>query len=140
MIAPTSSRPAAGSRNIAGVLLVLFALAGSACAPEGHEPIATWNGSDATVTLEYRGDAIAVFAAGDWNGWDPLRHPYQWRGGERWVLELTLPPGEHHYLLAVETDEAWEWRTDPANPLRAEDGSGRELSLLRVGNGVAAAE
>jgi hypothetical protein len=103
------------------------------CAPTRQEPLTRWRGDQATLMLEYRGQAQAVFAAGDWNGWAPLANPFQWRGGDRWLLELELPPGEHAYLLAVETDEKWEWKLDPANPVRTRDADGRVLSLLEVG-------
>lgn len=136
---PPSTRLVALPRLL-GLLMLLTPLLILGCAAEGHRPRATWTGDGATVTLEYRGEARGVFAAGDWNGWDPLRHPFQWRGGDRWLLELALPAGEHRYLLAVETDSSWEWRVDPANPLRVRDGDGRELSLLRVGNGAPASE
>ncbi len=103
------------------------------CAPSGQEPLTTWEGDQATLVLEYRGQARAVFAAGDWNGWNPQADPFLWRGGERWQLELQLPPGAHAYLLVVETDQKWEWRLDPANSARTHDADGRELSLLEVG-------
>ncbi len=115
------------------MLMSLFGVLILACAPTQQEPLMRWQGDQATIVLEYRGQARAVFAAGDWNDWVPLASPFQWRGGERWLLELELPPGEHAYLLAVETDDKWEWKLDPANPVRTQDAGGRELSLLTIG-------
>lgn len=114
-------------------LLGLGLLLASACAAPDTRPQTVWEGETARVTLRYGGDARAVFAAGDFNGWEPDRSPFTRRGDGRWELALSLPPGEHAYLLAIETDTRWEWRTDPNNPLRTRDAAGRELSLLRVG-------
>lgn len=125
----------------AGAVLLLISLLFAGCGGGGKGPVTKWEGQQAVVTLEYRGDARAVYAAGDFNGWDPLRSPFRRRGGDRWDLPLELRPGEHRYLLAVETADRWEWKPDPANPLRRRDGAGRELSLLRIeGNGAPLAD
>lgn len=117
------------------VLLVLaLLLAAGACAPAAHAPVATWAGDAATLRLEYRGEALAVYATGDFNGWTPQRHPFRRLEDGRWELSLSLGPGEYCYLLAIESAEGWSLRPDPANPLRSEDAVGRSLSLLRVGN------
>ena len=114
------------------ILLVIGLVLPFGCAGPDPRPVTSWEGESARVTLSYRHGARAVFAAGDFNGWEAERHPFRRDGSGHWVLELELPPGEHAYLLAIETDESWEWRTDPANPLRTRDAAGRELSLLRV--------
>jgi hypothetical protein len=115
------------------VAIALALGAAGACGPPAREPVTTWEGEAARVVLEYRGEALAVYATGDFNDWSP--HPYQRMGGDRWELTLSLPPGEYRYLVAVETAGDWSLHPDPANPLRAEDARGRSLSLLRVGNG-----
>lgn len=117
------------------VFIVLCALlGGGACAPAARAPEATWAGDAATVRLEYRGDALAVYAVGDFNDWTPQRHLFRRLEDGRWELSLPLGPGDYAYLLAVESAESWSLRPDPANPLRREDAAGRSLSLLRVGN------
>ena len=113
------------------VLLLGLALA-AAGGGAPREPVAIWEGPEATVSLEYRGTARAVFATGDFNDWTPRHHPFRWRGEDRWDLSLRVPAGEYAYLIAVESDEKWELKLDPANPLRTRDSAGRELSLLRV--------
>lgn len=121
------------------VLIVLLLCTGlvAACSSSRQAPLTRWQGDQATVTLEYRGGARAVFAAGDWNGWKPELSPFTWRGGERWELELVLPPGEHAYLLVLETDQSRTWKADPANPDRTQDAEGRSLSLINVGTAAA---
>jgi hypothetical protein len=114
-------------------LAPLLLLAGAACAPAARQPLTTWEGEAALVELEYRGEARAVYATGDFNGW--ALAPFTRQEGERWRLTLRVSPGEYGYLLAVESEEDWSLRLDPANPLRREDPAGRGLSLLRVGNG-----
>ncbi|MCB1162494.1 hypothetical protein KDL67_07360 [bacterium] len=114
--------------------LLLLVLA-TGCSTPARQPVTTWEGTAAHVLLEYRGEALAVYASGDFNDWTPQRSPFQRMGGDRWELTLNLAPGEYRYLLAVETRDDWSLHLDPANPLRGEDGGGRALSLLRVGNG-----
>jgi hypothetical protein len=126
---PTRCRRLVATLALEGALL---ASAASGCAPPAREPVATWEGEAARVELEYRGDALAVFALGDFNDWTLA--PFERREAERWVLTLSLPPGEYAYLLGVETEGDWSLRSDPANPRRREDAGGRSLSLLRVGN------
>ena len=115
---------------LAGVLLLG---SGGACAPPARQPVATWEGDAARVLLEYRGEARAVFATGDFNDW--ALAPFSRFEAERWELTLSLASGEYSYLIAVENDSGWSLRPDPANPLRRDDAAGRSLSLLRVGNG-----
>lgn len=119
------------------VIITLGALLGAgagACAPAAQAPVATWAGDTASVRLEYRGDALAVYAVGDFNDWTPQRHHFRRLEGGHWELSLSLGPGEYSYLLAIESEGSWCLRPDPANPLRREDATGRSLSLLRVGN------
>ncbi len=119
-----------GATALAGALLLG---AGGACTPPARQPVAIWEGDAARVRLEYRGEARAVFATGDFNEW--ALAPFSRLESERWELSFSLAPGEYSYLLAVENDSGWSLRPDPANPLRRDDSAGRSLSLLRVGNG-----
>jgi hypothetical protein len=121
-------------RRIRALVAAALLLAGAAgaCAPPARAPVATWEGEAARVQLEYRGEALAVYATGDFNDW--ALAPFTRVEPERWALTLSLAGGEHAYLLAVETASDWSLRPDPANPLRREDAGGRSLSLLRVGN------
>ncbi len=112
--------------RLAMALLCLFVLAG--CAGPSPQPVTRWEGEAARITLSYRHDARAVFAAGDFNGWEPERHPFRRGEDGRWSLELSLPPGEHAYLLAIETDDSWEWRPDASRVRSGLAGSGRSLA------------
>jgi hypothetical protein len=112
-------------------LAVALALLGLACASAAPPPpAAVWEGGDVRVELEYRGEAEAVSIVGDFNDWDPARHPFERMAAERWRVVLRLPPGRHVYLLSVTTDRGRRLRTDPANFRRTRDVFGRELSLL----------
>jgi len=113
--------------------LLLASLVSSCAGPPPRPPAAVWQGDGIRVELEYPGDALAVFAAGDFNGWNPLEHPFYQADGRAWTCSLHLAPGRYHYLLAVETETGWSWRPDPSNPERARDATGRELSLLVLG-------
>ena len=128
---------AALRRRAAGLLLALL-LTGCA-APASHPPATFWEGDVARVELECRQDALAVFAAGDFNQWNPERHPFIEMEDGYWTCTLRLAPGRYAYLLAIETETGWSWRLDENNPARMRDVLGRELSLLIV-NGDAGAD
>lgn len=68
-----------------------------------------------TLAYEARGDAQAVFVAGSFNDWDPTATPMT-RDGDRWVVELDLPPGAYPYkFVEVNYDAggAQAWACDP---------------------------
>jgi hypothetical protein len=113
---------------------ILPACLALSCAASGPDrPRTVWEGGRALVELSYRGDALAIDAVGDFNDWNPGRDSFINRGDGLWTCSLSLAPGRYTYLLAVETDSEWNWQVDPANPERARDGKGRELSLLLIG-------
>ena len=121
--------------RLCAALLVVWLPSG--CGGSGAKgPQATWEGDRATVVLEYKGDAREISAVGDFNAWNPDSHPFIESEDGLWRCSLSLPTGNHTYLLAVETESQRTWQLDVANPERTTDGLGRELSLLVIGSGA----
>lgn len=56
--------------------------------------------------------AVEVFLAGDFNGWDRGKHPMTRGKDGRWVKTLVLAPGRYSYKFVVDG----EWMRDPLNP------------------------
>jgi hypothetical protein len=50
-------------------------------------------------------------------------------GDGRWVAELRLLPGVHHYVFVV---DGTEWRRDPNAASQVDDGFGQVNSVLLV--------
>ena len=46
-----------------------------------------------------------VSLAGDFNNWNPQRHPMRLVGGNNYQTKITLPPGTYRYKFVV--DECW---------------------------------
>jgi 1,4-alpha-glucan branching enzyme len=64
-----------------------------------------------TLHIEFRnGQAQTVCIAGSFNDWHPSATPMLHMGHDRWVKELSLPPGRYEYRLVVDG----EWICDPA--------------------------
>ncbi|WP_235297239.1 glycogen-binding domain-containing protein [Portibacter marinus] len=84
-------------------------------------------GEDVTFRLPNESQAKEVYLSGSFNNWDEKSLPMQ-KIGDRWQLELKLPPGKHYYKFIV--DE--QWTIDQENDLREKDEWGRENSVLIV--------
>jgi 1,4-alpha-glucan branching enzyme len=56
--------------------------------------------------------AKTVSLVGDFNQWDPNRHPMKHREEGTWEKIIVLPPGNYEYKFLV--DGLWE--NDPLNP------------------------
>lgn len=78
-----------------------------------------------TLTLTAQ-DAGRVEVAGSWSGWTP--EPML-KGGDRFTLDVTLPPGRYEYIFLV---DGQFWRADPAAPLSRDDGFGHTNSILNI--------
>jgi hypothetical protein len=125
--------------------LIRRALLGALCAgvlagcggPAVKAPVTVWEGGRARVDLEYRGEALAVFALGDFNGWNPERHPFFQVEPGRWTCSLVLEAGSYGYLLGIESASGWALRPDPGNPAVVKDATGQSLSLLVVAGDAA---
>jgi len=81
-------------------------------------------------------DAERVSLAGDFNAWDPEKHPLKKSSAGLWKKMVSLAPGRYEYRFMVDG----EWRNDPActtcspNPF----GSNNCVLILPAGNGKAA--
>lgn len=57
----------------------------------------------------YAPGATSVSLAGCFNNWDARANSMTSRGGGRWAVVLTLPPGFYHYKFVVDG----QWRCNP---------------------------
>ena len=55
--------------------------------------------------------AEEVLLLGDFNGWDPLKHPMKKDENGVWKKIVMVPPGRHEYKFLVDG----QWRLDPEN-------------------------
>ena len=80
---------------------------GDGAGPQSATPALALN----SVRIGYfKPEALAVYLAGSFNGWDPRETPLQRDSLGDWSIELSLPSGEHRYRLIVDG----EWRDDPS--------------------------
>ena len=95
-------------------------------------------GTGATVTAGLEVPVRLVFVApeagrvavtGDFAAWSPDGIPMMPVGDGRWVAELQLAPGAHHYVFVV---DGTEWRPDPNATSQVDDGFGQQNSVLLV--------
>ena len=82
------------------------------------------------VELTFKDDsAQSVSVAGEFNNWDASANPMKKENGI-WKIILDLKPGKYQYKFVV---NGTEWKTDPQNPEKADDGYGGQNSILTVG-------
>jgi hypothetical protein len=73
--------------------------------------------------------ARAVQLAGDFNGWRPEATPLRRAADGVWVADLPLAAGRRYqYMFVVDG----EWITDPAAPIRVDDGFGGRNAVLEI--------
>lgn len=86
--------------------------------------------SQTAGTIRYRDPAAtAVTVAGDFNQWNPAANAMQKGADGVWEIQLPLAPGDYGYKIVV---NGKDWKEDPDNPLKKDDGYGGKNSLLRV--------
>lgn len=86
-----------------------------------------------TLHLEYRdGKATSVCIAGSFNDWRPSTTPMLHMSHDRWVKELSLPPGRYEYRFVVDG----EWICDPAATEKVPNPFGGCNAVLVVGGPV----
>ena len=108
-------------------LAVLAARGPSAPVAPGPPALATAAPQTVVTTLTLTAqDAGRVEVAGSWSGWTP--EPML-KGGDRFTLDVTLPPGRYEYIFLV---DGQFWRADPAAPLSRDDGFGHTNSILNI--------
>ena len=72
--------------------------------------------------------AVAVFLAGDFNGWNATATPLARNGEGQWSATVALAPGSYEYKFVVDD----QWLEDPANPERKSDPFGGANSVLTI--------
>ena len=56
-------------------------------------------------------DAKEVILMGDFNRWNPKKHPMKKDDDGKWTKALILPPGKYEYKFLVDG----QWKEDPQN-------------------------
>lgn len=83
-----------------------------------------------SVHIEFHdGKAQTVCIAGTFNDWRPSAMPMLHMSHDRWVKELSLPPGRYEYRLVVDG----VWISDPAAKDYVPNLHGSSNSVLVVG-------
>jgi 1,4-alpha-glucan branching enzyme len=54
-------------------------------------------------------DAKEVILMGDFNNWNPKKHPMKKDGDGKWTKAVILPPGQYEYKFLVDG----QWKEDP---------------------------
>ncbi|MFC1828026.1 glycogen-binding domain-containing protein [Thermodesulfobacteriota bacterium] len=81
----------------------------------------------ATFSLEAP-DAGEVFLMGDFNQWDPKKHPMKKDEKGVWKKAVMIPPGTYEYKFKVDG----RWRMDPQNENRCQNRFGTYNNLLNL--------
>jgi 1,4-alpha-glucan branching enzyme len=91
-----------------------------------------------SVLFEYSApSAKAVYLAGQFNNWldnesGKIKEKPEWLmkkdDNGNWKITIKLKPGNHQYKFVVDG----EWKTDPTNPEKADDGHGGHNSVKIV--------
>ena len=63
-----------------------------------------------TFSLE-NAEATEVFLTGDFNNWQPEKHPMQKNKKGTWKKQVMLSPGNYEYKFLVDG----QWKEDPRN-------------------------
>ena len=85
------------------------------------------------VTFEYKAPykAEVVYVTGDFANWNPTAYRMTYFQAEDiWRKTLKLKEGKYHYKFVINGSD---WRYDPKNPQKVEDGYGGFNSVLTVG-------
>ena len=80
------------------------------------------------VLFTFEGEADTVCLSGDFNGWSPDSRCLE-RRGDRWEIEVLLPPGRYRYGFVL---DGKEWVPDPGALVNEEDGFGKKNSVLVI--------
>jgi 1,4-alpha-glucan branching enzyme len=73
-------------------------------------------------------DARDVYLMGDFNDWDPVSHPMKRQSDGKWLLQIWLRHGYHHYLFLVDGARV----LDPNSHGTARYRNDEKVSLLAV--------
>ena len=78
--------------------------------------------------LAYFHGATTVSLVGDFNNWDPQRHPMKKDEEGNWKKYLLLYPGIYEYKFKVNDS----WQNDPENPLTCPNVFGTKNNFIMV--------
>jgi len=81
------------------------------------------------VTFSFESsDAKEVILMGDFNDWNPKRHPMKTDGNGVWNKTVIIPPGKYEYKFLIDGD----WREDPRNDQTCPNCFGTQNNLLNL--------
>lgn len=72
--------------------------------------------------------AQSVSLAGDFNDWDPAKHPMNRTNDGSWKIAIPLPPGSYQYQFYVDGI----WQADPEAKLRVSNPFGGENTVIEI--------
>ncbi len=73
-------------------------------------------------------EAKRVSLLGDFNNWDPDRHPMNKKPDDLWEKTVMLAPGRYEYKFQVDG----KWRLDPEGKERCRNQFGTENCIIQV--------
>lgn len=73
-------------------------------------------------------DAERVCLVGNFNEWNPEKHPMQKNSNGTWEKTVLLAPGRYEYKFQVDG----KWRLDTANPERCRNEFGTQNCLINI--------
>ena len=73
-------------------------------------------------------DAREVILMGDFNNWNPKKHPMQRDENGMWNKVVMLPPGDYEYKFLVDG----QWREDPMNDQLCPNCFGTYNSVIKL--------
>ena len=68
----------------------------------------------------YESNAHEVILMGDFNHWNPKKHPMKKDQNGSWVKSVIIPPGTYEYKFLVDG----QWKEDPQNDQTRPNGFG----------------
>jgi 1,4-alpha-glucan branching enzyme len=80
-----------------------------------------------TFSLEST-DAGEVILIGDFNNWNPKKHPMKRDGNGKWIKSVMVPPGNYEYKFLVDG----QWKEDPKNKQLCFNCFGTHNNILNV--------
>jgi len=91
--------------------------------------MSTQNEKRRRVQFEFQSpDAGSVCVAGDFNGWDPKKHPMKADKNGIWRKTVLLPAGTYEYRFIADGT----WQNDPKNLKLCRNCFGSRNNLLQI--------
>jgi len=81
------------------------------------------------ITFEFESsDAKKVILMGDFNNWNPKKHPMKKDGNGIWTKAVMLFPGKYEYRFLVDG----EWKEDPQNDQKCLNSFGTLNNIFKL--------